>query len=201
MESYYKILGIDERASKPLIKMAYVYAISYAREKQIENSGLRDIHLAYQLLKNYRIKHRKYIKKGMKDKADKLLKEQSLFTKKQIANGRIDTLIYTSKTSLEFGYCVRTMLLGIIPMLFYIFTEMMVDFLTLTKDARDFFASLIFYVAAINLFTQWVESYYSFLLILTAFGLVLWHLKFLEKKVIKAIDRHLNKLNTSAQSG
>ena len=191
MDKYYKILGVDELTSKPLIKIAYAYALRYAREEQIEDSKMLDVHLAYQLLRKYRLRFRKWIKKGMKAGEDQKLQQIIIDTKNQIANGRIDTLLYTSKIGLEIGYCIRTMLLGVFPMLLFIFSDMFVDFLTLTKDARDFFASLIFYFSIINLFGNWIESYYSFLLIIAAFGLVLWHLRSFEREVIKAIKEHL----------
>ncbi|MBL7105855.1 MAG: hypothetical protein ISS18_16140 [Bacteroidales bacterium] len=189
MDKYYKILGVDELTSKPLIKIAY--ALSYAREEQIEDSKMLDVHLAYQLLRKYRLRFRKWTKKGIKAGEDQKLQQIIIDTKNQIANGRIDTLLYTSKIGLEIGYCIRTMLLGVFPMLLFIFSDMFVDFLTLTKDARDFFASLIFYFSIINLFGNWIESYYSFLLIIAAFGLVLWHLRSFEREVIKAIKEHL----------
>jgi len=193
MDKYYKILGVDELTSKPLIKIAYAYALNYAREEQIEDSKMLDIHLAYQLLRRYRLRFRKWIKKGMKAEEDQKLQEIITDTKNQIAKRRIDTLLYTSKLSLEIGYCIRTMLLGVFPVLLFIFSEgLIVDFLRLTKDARDFLASLIFYFSIFNLFFNWIEPYYSFLLIIAAFGLVLWRLKSFERKVIKTIKKHLN---------
>jgi len=184
MDEYYKILGVDELASKSLVKIAYTYALNYAREEGIDDSKMLDVHLAYQLIIKYRQRFRKLTKMGMKEVDDQKLQQIIMDTKNQIANGRIDTFLYASKFGLETRYCIRTMFLGIFPVLLFIFSEMFVNFLSLTKDVRDLFASLIFYFALLNLFFDWFEPYYSFLLIVTAFGLVLWRLRSFERKVI-----------------
>jgi hypothetical protein len=83
-------------------------------------------------------------------------------------------------------------LLGVFPVLLFIFSDMMfVEFLRLTKDVRDFLASLIFYFSILNLFFNWIEPHYSILLIIAAFGLVLWRLRSFKSKVIKTIKKHL----------
>jgi hypothetical protein len=128
----------------------------------------------------------------MKAEESQKLKQNIIETRKQIENGRIPTLLYTSTIGLEIGYCIRTMLLGIFPVLLFILSEMFVNFLSFTKDVRDFFASLIFYFATINLFVHWIEPFYSYLLIIAAFGLVFWRLRSFERKVIKAVNEHLN---------
>ena len=192
MEKYYKILGVDELTSKPLLRIAYAYAIDFTKQELIEDAKMIDIHLAYQLLKKYRLRFRKWTRKGLKPEQDQELQQIIQEKRNQIANGQIDTSLSGSKFSLEIKYCIRTMLLGIFSLLLAMVSDMLSDFLMLTMDIRGFFASLIFFFAVFNLFGNWIEFYYSFLLIIVAFGLVMWHLKSFEKNVIKAIKEHLN---------
>jgi hypothetical protein len=192
MEKYYKILGVDALTPKPLVKIAYAHALSYAREENIKDAKMLEVHLAYQLIGKYRLRFSDWTKGRKKTVGDHTLKDVISDTENQIKNGRVDTFLLTSKTNLEIVYCFRTLLLGIFPMLLFLFTEMFVDFTRLTRDARDFFASLFFYFALFNLLYNWIDMYYSVLFFFTAVGLVIWRLNSFEKKVITALSRHLN---------
>lgn len=193
MDKYYKILGIDELTSTLLIKIAYAIAIRYARENQVKDSKMLDFHVAYQLLIKHRPRRKMWTKKREKAGEDHSFQLTISNAEDQIKNGRVDTFLPTSKINLEFGFFIRTMVLGVFPVVFFILSEMFFDFTRFTRDARDFFASLIFYFSILNLFFDWVDAYYSLLLILLAAALVFWRLKSFERKVKNAIMEHLSK--------
>jgi hypothetical protein len=195
MDKYYKILGVDELTSKSLLKIAYATAIKYARENQISISKMLDIHVAYRVLLKYRLKFKVWTKNGKIAEHDQSFQETIENSENQIKNGRIDTFLPASKIILETGYFVRTLIFGIFPVVLFILSEMFFDFTRFTRDARDFFASLIFYFIVLNLFFSWIDTVYSLPLIVVAFALVFWRLRSFERKVIQAIMEHLDGIN------
>ena len=187
MDDYYKTLGVEEIASKSLIRIAYVTAINYCIQNNLDKNKLIDIHIAYRILKRYRNRLRSIITNNKKGQVAEKIQKIVRDTRDQIDKGRIDISYVPSIFILEFRYIIRSLSFGIFGFLFSIIFDAVGDFIAITMDIRGFFASLIFFFSILNFWGNWISPYYSVLLIVISISLVIWHIKEFERKVIKTI--------------
>ena len=183
MKDYFEVLGVNELTSKPLITIAYVYALKYGKEKRVDSSKLTDFHVAYHLLKSYRIRmslKRKNNNQTIKDKERDLLE---MAEKGQLS---IDSL--PSLYILEVKYLIRTLLMGFFTLIVSLLSNDISNFLGFTMSFRGFIASILFLTSLIGIMTNTIHFTYASGLILISFFLIAWFLKDFKRKIRKSIE-------------
>lgn len=190
MEEYYHVLGVSGMTSKVLLKIAYITAIDFSKKNQIDKLKIAEIHIAYQILRRFSYRLRYLTTTDKEGKVDKKLQRIIDETRERAENERIIVPSLSRRFRLEIKYIIRSLLFGIFSILFSIFSDAFSDYVGFVMDFRRLFASLFFFFAVINFWGDWINSIYSFALIVISIGLVVWQIKEFEKKVIKAVSNY-----------
>lgn len=188
MDRFYKTLGISEKASKSWVKIAYLTALDHAQKQRLGQEKELEIHIAYQVLRKYRTRLRRWTVKGHSVEQDGQVQEMITEAKKNVAQGKWAADSLPPRFWLEIKYAVRTMVFGIFGLLLSMAFEFIEDLLTIAADGRVFLSSLLFYAGLFNHWIGFLPPLFTALFFVASFLCVVWMIWSQKRRVMKAVE-------------